>query len=113
MRWALLLVLFLCACSKGAEADLPSIAAARSLGAEWALVNEQAARGRLTTAYIETMRRSFREQLKATASSLTQRDSPYGHEIDALLALPGGASPDQLRAHVGKLRHIERSLESA
>lgn len=92
---------------------MPSIAAARSLGAEWALVNEQAARGRLTRAYVDTMRRSFREQLKATASSLTQPDSPYGREIDALLALPGDASPEELRAHAGKLKQIERRLESA
>jgi hypothetical protein len=113
MRWALLLVLFVSACSRGAEADLPSIATARSLGAEWALVNEQAARGRLTRAYVETMRRSFREQLKVTASSLTEPDSRYGHEIDALLALPDSASPDELRAHVAKLRQIERNLESA
>ena len=40
MRWLLLFALTLAACSKGPEADLPSIGEARSLAAEWALVND-------------------------------------------------------------------------
>lgn len=51
MRGALLLALLLWGCSSAPEADLPSITQARSLGAEWALVKEQAARGKLTAAY--------------------------------------------------------------
>jgi len=113
MRLALLLALFVSACSSGARADLASVAAARSLSAEWALVNEQGAKGKLTTAYVETMRRSVREQLKATASSLRQPNSPYGREIDALLLLPEGAPAADLRAHAHKLKQIEQSLESA
>jgi hypothetical protein len=46
-RW-LLLLLLLGGCSKGPQADLPAISAARSLAAEWALVNEQASEGHLT-----------------------------------------------------------------
>jgi hypothetical protein len=38
----------LAACSKGPEADLQYIKQARSAGAEWALVNEQASAGRVT-----------------------------------------------------------------
>ena len=65
MRWLLLLILLPAACSKGAEADLASIGEARSLAAEWALVNEQAGKGRLTTTYTDTMREQLREQLQA------------------------------------------------
>ena len=113
MRWIVLLALLASACAKGAEADLPAISQARSLGAEWALVNEQANRGRLTSIYTQTMRKQLRDQLESTARSLKQPDSRYGAEIRALLALPESASPEALRAHSGQLKQIEDSLESA
>ena len=47
-----MLPLFLAGCSKGPEADLQYIERARSLAAEWAMVNEQAAKGRLTGTYV-------------------------------------------------------------
>jgi hypothetical protein len=113
MRWAWVLALLLWGCSKGPEADLPSIGEARSLGAEWALVNEQAAKGHLTSAYITTMHKKLREQLQSAASALTQPDSTYGKEIAALLQQPDDAAPATLRAHSDKLKQIEDSLESA
>jgi hypothetical protein len=112
-RWPSLLLFLLAACSKGGEADLPSISKARSLGAEWALVNEQAAKGKLTGAYVRTMRSSFREQLQTTLFALSQPDSPYGEEIRALLAQPEDAAPEELRVHSSKLKQIEDTLESA
>jgi hypothetical protein len=113
MRWILLLGLALAACSKGPEADLSSIGQARSLAAEWALVNEQAARGRLNRTYVVTMRKQLRQQLTTDAQSLTQPQSAYSEEIQALLREPDEASPHELRAHAGKLRAIEDHLESA
>jgi hypothetical protein len=113
MRWTLPFALALAACSRGPEADLPAIGGARSLGAEWALVNEQASNGRLTAAYIHSMRKQLRQQLRTEASSLTQRDSAYGNEIQALLAEPDTASPQALRAHAARLKQIEDGLESA
>ena len=113
MRCAWLLAFLLWGCSKGPDADLPSIGEARSLGAEWALVNEQAAKGQLTRTYTESMRKQLREQLQSTASSLTQPDSGYGKEIRALLQQPDDAAPAALRAHADKLKQIEDSLESA
>jgi hypothetical protein len=112
MRWILLLVLALAACSKGPEADLPSIGEARSLGAEWAMVNEQAAQGHLTAPYVETMRKELRQQLQSSRRSMTQPESAYGRETDALLREPDDASPEELRAHVAKLKKIEDSVES-
>jgi hypothetical protein len=112
-RRLLLSALLLAGCSKGPQADLPYISEARSLTAEWALVNDQAARNKLTANYTETLRDSFREQLQTTAKSLTQPDSAYGQEIRAILAEPADAPPEELRAHAGKLKQIEDSLESA
>ena|SRR5207302_1977640 len=114
MRRPVLLAFALVAgCSKGPEADLASISEARSLGAEWALINEQASRGRLTGTYVETMRAGIREQLRIAAASLTQPDSRYGGEIQTLLAEPDAAAPEELRAHADKLKEIEDRLESA
>jgi hypothetical protein len=113
MRWPLLILCLVAGCSKGADADLPAIGQARSLGAEWALVNEQAAAGHLTASYTSTMRTNVREHLQTALSGLTQRDSRYGAEIRALLAEPHDAPPEELRTHADKLKQIEDSLESA
>jgi hypothetical protein len=106
-------LLLLAGCSKGPEADLPYISSARSLAAEWALVNEQASENKLTASYVGTMRQSVREQLWTTSQSLTQPDSRYGEEIAALLQQPDDAAPEELRAHADKLKQIEDELESA
>jgi hypothetical protein len=113
MRKPLLLLLLLAGCSQGPQADLPAIGAARSLGAEWALVNQEASRGHLTGVYVKTMRQQLREQLQTNASSLTEPDSRYAAEIQALLAEPDDAAPEELRAHSDKLKQIEDGLESA
>jgi hypothetical protein len=113
LRRSCLALLLLAGCSKGPEADLQYIGQARSLGAEWALINEQANKGQLTATYVGSMHQWLRDNLKTTASSLTQPDSRYGAEIRTLLAEPDDASPDEIRAHVGRLKQIEDSLESA
>ena len=112
MRRALLPLLLLAGCSKGPEADLQYISQARSLGFEWAMVNDLASRGKLTATYVQTMRESIRQQLDTTASALSQPHSAYGQEIQALMAEPANAAPAQLRARAGKLKQIEDSLES-
>jgi Tfp pilus assembly protein PilP len=112
-RSLLLLLMILAGCSKGAEADLQYIAQARSLAAEWALVNEQAAEGKLTDAYVAAMRKSLQEQAKAAAQALTQPDAPYAHEMRAIAAEPADAPPQELRAHSDRLKQIEDNLESA
>ena len=109
----LFLILTLGCCSKGPEADLQYISEARSLAAEWALINEQAGEGRLSDTYVRVMRQDLREQLQTTATSLTQPNSRYAQEISAVLAEPADASPQKLRAHADRLKQIEDSLESA
>jgi hypothetical protein len=59
------------------------------------------------------MRQSFREQLQTASKSLRQPDSQYGLEIQAILAQPDDAPPEELRAHAAKLKQIEDGLESA
>jgi predicted subunit of tRNA(5-methylaminomethyl-2-thiouridylate) methyltransferase len=113
LRRPLLLVLLLAGCSKGPEADLPSISEARSLAAEWALVNEQAAKGQLTEKYVNSMHQAVREQLQTAAKSLTQPQADYASEIRQLLRETDDAAPAELRAHAGKLKQIEDALESA
>lgn len=112
-RPLLLLLVLLAGCSKGPQADLPSIAEARSLAAEWALVNEQAAKGQLTDAYVRSMRQSVREQLQTSAQSLTQPDSDYAKDVAELLREPDNAAPSALRGYATKLKQIEDKLESA
>ena len=112
-RWLLLSPFLLAACSKGAQADLQYIAEARSLAAEWALVNQQAAQGKLTDAYVGAMRKSLRQQAMAAAEALTQPDAPYAHIMRAIAAEPDAAPPQELRAQSDRLKQIEDSLESA
>ena len=113
MRWVLLFAFVLAGCSKGPEADLQYIKQARSLGAEWALVNEQASQGKLTDVYVSSMHQWLRQQLQSSSTSLTVPDSRYAIEIHALLREPDDAPPEELRAHSAVLKQIEDRLESA
>jgi hypothetical protein len=113
MRRLLLLLLLLGGCSKGPQGDLQYIGQARSSAAVWALVNEQAAKDKLTDIYVDTMRKSLRQQIKTARSALTVPDSAYAREMAALLAAPPDAQRQELRAHVARLKQIEDSLESA
>ena len=117
MARKLLLLLLLsavgCSTSNEPDADLQYIKQARSLGSEWAMVNEQASQGHLTGTYVRSMHRWLRENLKTASTSLTQPKSPYGKEIERLLAEPDDAAPEELRAHSDKLKQIEDQLESA
>src|SRR3954452_19156872 len=60
MRRFLALLLLVASCSQGPE-DIAYISQARSLAAEWALINEQASAGRLTGTYAAVMRQSIRQ----------------------------------------------------
>ena len=113
MRIVILLILFLSACSRGPEADLQYIKQARSIAAEWALINEQAKAGSLTPTYVGSMRHWLRDDLQTAFNSLSEPNSPYGEQMRSLLAEPGDAAPDKLRTRADALKHIESDLESA
>jgi hypothetical protein len=114
MRRALLLCLsVVAACSKGPQADLQYISKARSLAAEWALVNELAAKGELTGPYVVAMHKSLRQQVQTAASAITEPNAPYARDMNAIAAMPDDAPPLQLRAYSDRLKAVEDSLESA
>ena len=105
MRRSLLMcLLFLAGCSKGPQADLQYIAGARSLAAEWAMVNEQQAKGRLTGAYVGSMHKSLREQAQTAYRWLGDHDSDYAREIQALIAAGTADQMELARLKKRKLR---------
>jgi hypothetical protein len=108
-----LLLLLLGACSKGPQADLQYIKQARSIAAEWALVNQMSREGKLTATYASSMHKWLRKQLKSSAAALSQPNSAYGREITAISSEPENAPPEELRVHSEKLKQIEDALESA
>ncbi|MFL6729489.1 MAG: hypothetical protein ACJ8D6_11415 [Sphingomicrobium sp.] len=114
MRRSLAALALLSGCSSAApESDLQYIKQARSIAAEWALVNEQANEGRLTATYVDSMHQWLNDGLRTAATSLSAPESRYAGEMKALLAEPPGASPGELRAHAEALKRIEDQLESA
>ena len=108
----LLGLLLLGACSSGGSADLPAIKGIRSAAAEWALVNREDVRGRLTPAYTKGMRQAAREQISKQARTLT-KGSPAAVTAAALLALPADAAPEQIAGRAARLKQIEAALEPA
>jgi hypothetical protein len=113
LRAASIIALLVAGCSKGPQADLQYIKQARSAASEWALVNEQAGRGRLTDTYVASMHQWLRDEIRSSSATLTQPDTSYGLEIHALMQQPDDAAPEELRSHAEKLKQIEDGLESA
>ena len=91
--------------------ELPTIKEARSVAAEWALVNQQATAGNANRVYVEEMRSSTSEQLTSLKDKLSDPDSREANALDALLALPPDASPDTIGKQVDRLDRIEKRLE--
>jgi len=100
-------------CARAPDADLQYIKQARSIAAEWALVNEQGHAGQLTGTYVAAMHDWLHDGLLTASTSLSQPNSRYGVEIRALLAAPPDAPPAMLRSHGEVLKQIEDTLESA
>ena len=111
-RFLLLLAMLLAACAQGAKKDLPYVKQARSAAAEWALVNKQADKGKLTGNYVTAMRSAARDELATAQSSLSDPASKPAALIRELLAMPVDAAPAELRAKVEALNQIEDGLES-
>jgi hypothetical protein len=112
-RKLLFCLLIVASCTKGPQADLQYIGDARSLAAEWALVNEQAAHGKLTQAYVDSMHQWLRQQLETDSKSLGEPNAPYAAQIADLLRQPDDVPPDALNARAAKLKQFEDALESA
>src|SRR4051794_9846818 len=113
MRRSIILLLFLASCSRSQNQDLQYIKQARSLAAEWALIDQQGNAGELTRTYVSSMHQWLRDDLRTAFSSLAEPDSLYGKEMQSLLAEPQNAAPGEIRSHAEALKRIEDSLESA
>lgn len=112
---ALTAILIICGagCSRPPQSDLPSIAQARSVAAEWALVNALDAEHRLTPAYVRSMHLAFDQTLAGAIAQLSRPDSPYGIQMKNLRAERPDTAPDRLRLYSSRLKRIEDQLESA
>jgi hypothetical protein len=105
-------LLLLGACSGGESKDLPTIREARSLAAEWALVNHQAESGRLRPAYVRAMREEAIAQLESALGGMTAKDGAAASEISVLTRLAPDAPAGLLYAHARRLKAVEDGLEA-
>jgi hypothetical protein len=109
-RFALLSLAALAACSSQADKQLEAVKSARSVLAEWALVEEQAAKGRAQATYIEQMRELAKDQLKTAEAGLSQQP-----DAATLLDKLRSGAPDAaaLKQAGDALKPLEDSLEAA
>src|SRR3569623_1256459 len=109
-----ILALTLCgAASPDSPRDVLTTMAARSVVAEWALVNRTAARGWPSGHYTEQMRREARRQLASDLKAMSNPDSPAARVMARLLALNPAADPRLLAAGAAALAKIEKQLEDS
>ena len=99
----------LVACGSPQQADSQSIKAIISTAAEWALVNREAERGRVTRVYATTMRQLARAQISTELKTLEQHRSPALPVAAGLAHLPADASPELIGRQVELLRRTETS----
>jgi hypothetical protein len=111
-RIVVFVALPLAGCS-GSANELPAVKQVRSAAAEWAIINREAARGRLTTGYTTGMRNAAREEIQNAAKQLSASPNPASGHAAALLALPDNATPDQLDDHIRALKQVETRLEAS
>src|SRR3954454_4852421 len=104
-------LLILAGCAKQPDADLQYIKQARSLTAQWALVNEQAQAGRLTTAYVNSMHQWLHDGLQTAYESVADPGAAYAIEVKVVLTQGADDPPAQFRAHADKLKQLETELE--
>jgi hypothetical protein len=109
-RLALILLTALAACSSQTDKQLQAVKSARSVLSEWALVEEQAARGRAPSTYVEVMRKQARDQLRSASRQLSQQPAA----VRLLQGFQQG-SPDaaELKQAGSTLEPLEKRLEAS
>ena len=101
----------LAGCGSEADKQLEAVKAARTVLAEWALVEEQAAKGQTPETYAEEMRDAAKSQLR-TAQSALREDQPRAAQLMETI-VDGEPSADELKAAGSRLEPLETRLESA
>jgi hypothetical protein len=97
-------------CASQSDHELEALKSARSVLAEWALVEEQAHRGQAPATYVEQMRQLARDQLKTAESELTREPQAAALVEELRSGSPGAA--DLKRANTA-LEPLEKQLESS
>jgi hypothetical protein len=113
MRACLPLILLpaaLAGCSSQTDKELEAVKSARSVIAEWALVEEQANKQQAQTIYVEQMRQLAKDQLKKDLQELSGRPDAAGL-IGTLTADSPGA--DELNQADSALEPVETTLEAS
>ena len=110
-RIALLFIAFaLAACSSQADKQLEAVKSARSVLAEWALVEDQAAGGRAQATYTDQMRKLARDELKTDATELAQQPAAAARLQQFRSGSPGAAALKQAES---ALEPLEKRLEAS
>lgn len=101
-------ILALPACSSQVDKELEAVKSARSVLAEWQLVEEQEARGRAQGVYTEQMRQMAKDELKTAAQHLSQEP-----DASRVLQQLSTGSPDAaaLKRADSTLEPLEKRLE--
>ena len=107
---ALLLIAALAACSSRADRQLEAVKSARSILSEWALVEEQADKGRAQATYLAQMRAQAKDQLKTAAMELPERPDAGGLLNKLRSSSPSSA---ELKRAGDALKPLKDSLEAA
>jgi hypothetical protein len=100
----------LAACSSQADKELEAVKSARSVIAEWALVEEQAGKQRAQNTYVEQIRQLAKDQLRMDQKELSGQPAAAG-----LIGQIRANSPcaDQLNQADSALEPLETSLEAS
>ena len=106
----LLLPAALVGCSSQTDKELEAVKSARSVIAEWALVEEQANKQQAQTIYVEQMRQLAKDQLKKDQQELSGRPDAAGL-IGTLTA--GSPGTDALNQADSALEPVETTLEAS
>ena len=113
MRGALATILFvaaLSACSSQADTQLEGVKSARSVMAEWALVEEQAAKHRTPSTYTEQTRKQARDELKTAQQELAGQPQAVSVVEAIRMGSPDAAA---LRQANDALAPLEKQHESS
>ncbi|MFL6859906.1 MAG: hypothetical protein ACJ8EV_03695 [Sphingomicrobium sp.] len=104
----LALVAGLGGCASPAERDLEAVKSARSVLAEWALVEAQASRDSTPATYAEEMRSAAGDQLAKARQTLRERRPEAAARLS--ISADGPANPAELRAVREALKPLETAL---
>ena len=100
----------LAACASQTDTQLEGVKTARSVLAEWALVEEQTAKARTPSVYGRMARRQARDELRTARQELEERPAA-AQLIDGLVQ--GSPSAAALHQADKTLEPLEKQLESA